>query len=67
MALRLVFRGSVSRDTDVVCIVIEQGFNYQASTAEASWIVAARLGLLDGAVGYPRPSKAQTRAHRRNG
>lgn len=46
-------RGSVSHDTDVVCVDIEQGFRYQASMAEASWAVAAHLGLLDGAISYP--------------
>ena len=40
--MRLVFRSSVSRDTDVVCIDIEQGFGHQASMAEASgsWLLA---------------------------
>lgn len=34
--------GSVSCDTDVVCIDIEQGSSHQSWTVEASWIVAAR-------------------------
>lgn len=51
-ASRLVFRGSVSRDTDVVCIDIEQGFSNQSSTTEASWIVAARVGQLNEAIPF---------------